>query len=367
MSCGAGAGSIVTLAMADLPALLAALEHDPDDAQALLGLAEAARQAPSEARATRFAAARKVLGGRGRPDTVLQLIDLELAAADHAVDVDHRVDLLLEKGMVLDGELLDVPAARGAFEEVRALRPDDTMALEAIGELDVAASNWKKFADKYVQEANASTDRSLATGLYVSAAEAFVRFQPDAAEAEQYLRKALEIDPKNAKAAFHLGRLMRRAERWPELAALLEDRAEVAATAEDKVAALLGLAEVARGRLGDAHRADAAIKRVLQLDPAQPQALRATADAHMSAQNWPALVAIYQAALKARRDEDLGMLLQIAMVQWRHIGDLDRAEEYFRRVRKLDPAHPAAIDFYRVYYPAKGENGKLLALLRQVE
>jgi len=61
------------------------------------------------------------------------------------------------------------------------------------------------------------------------------------------------------------------------------------------------------------------------------------------------------------------MVLQIAMVTWKHIGDLDRAEEYFRRVRKLDPAHPAAIDFYRVYYPARGENAKLLALLRQVE
>ncbi len=33
------------------------------------------------------------------------------------------------------------------------------------------ASNWKKFAEKYVKEASASTDRSLATGLYVSAAE----------------------------------------------------------------------------------------------------------------------------------------------------------------------------------------------------
>ena len=55
------------------------------------------------------------------------------------------------------------------------------------------------------------------------------------------------------------------------------------------------------------------------------------------------------------------------MTLWKHLDDLDQAEEYFRRVRKLEPAHPAAIDFYRVYYPAKGENQKLLALLRQVE
>ncbi|MGN6106737.1 MAG: hypothetical protein ACTHU0_16640, partial [Kofleriaceae bacterium] len=175
--------------------------------------------------------------------------------------------------------------------------------------------------------------------------------------------------PRNGKAAFHLARLLRRAERWQDLVALLEQRAELGATVEEKVAALLSLAELARTQLDDgAARADAAIARVLALDPSQPQALRAVTDQLARAQNWLALVATYQAALRARRDhEDIGILLQIAMVLWKHVGDLDQAEEYFRRVRKQEPAHPAALDFYRAYYPARGENHKLLALLRQVE
>ncbi|MBS1118787.1 MAG: repeat-containing protein, partial [Deltaproteobacteria bacterium] len=354
--------------MADLPSLLAVLEHDPDDTQALEALEGTARQAPPDLRTSRFAAARRVLAGRGRPDAVVKLLDAELAVTG---EVDRKADLLLEKGMVLDGELLDVPGARSAFEEVRALRPADSMAKEAIDELDLAVSNWKKFADKYVMEAGASTDRSLATGLFVSAAEAYVRFAPDAPEAESYLRKALEVDPKNTKAAFHLGRLLRRASRWQDLTSLLDQRAEIAPTVEEKVAALLGIAQVAREHLQEPEataRVDAAIKRVLQLDPAQPQALRAITDVMVSAGNWVALVGAYQAALKARRDiEDPGILLQIAMVLWKHIGDLDQAEEYFRRVRKTDPGHPAALDFYRVYYPAKGENQKLLAMLRSVE
>ena len=52
--------------------------------------------------------------------------------------------------MVLDGELLDVKAARSAFDSVLALRADDSMAKEAIDELDVAEKNWKKFADNAV-------------------------------------------------------------------------------------------------------------------------------------------------------------------------------------------------------------------------
>jgi len=351
--------------MADLPSLLAVLEHDPDDVQALEALAGAARHTSPDVRSSGFSSARKVLVQRGRPDVVVRLLDIEIAATG---DVDRKVDLLLEKGIVLDGDLLDVPAARAAFEEVRSLRRDDTMAKEALDELDVAAQNWQKFADKYVKEAAASTDRSLATGLFVSAAEAYVRFSPHAPEAEGYLRKALEIDPRNTKAAFHLVRLLTRMERWPELRVLLEQRSEAAATTEERVSALLYLAQLSRTS-NDPSGADAAVLRVLQLDPAQPQALRAVTDALAAAEDWPALVQAYQNAVKARRgsDDDLGMVLQIAMLLWKHIGDLDQAEEYFRRVRKLEPAHPAALDFYREYYPARGENQKLLALLRQVD
>lgn len=350
--------------MADLSSLLAALENDPDDPQARDALPGVASQAPADARASRFAAARKVLASRGRPDAVLALLDIELGCT---TEVDRKVDLLLEQGMVLDGELLDVPAAQAAFQQVLALRPDDTMAKEALEEIDVAAKNWKKFADKYLQEATGSTDRSLATSLYLSAAEAFVRFAPDGKDAEAHLVKALEVDPKNGKAAFHLARLYHRAQRWTELARLLETRADVAATTEEKVAALIALAGLARANLNAPERADEAVRRVLVLDPAQPQALRAVTDVYAATGNWAGMVQTYQAALKARRDEDLGMLLQVAMVLWKHLGDLDQAEAYFARVRKLDLAHPAALDFYRAYYPTKGEHQKLLALLRQAE
>src|SRR5690606_17745344 len=106
-------------------------------------------------------------------DAVVALIDAELAVTE---DRDRKADLLLEKGMVLDGELLDVPLAHAAFASVLELRKDDAMALEALQELGVAEENWKKFAEKFVQEASASTDRGLATGLFVSAAEQYVRF-----------------------------------------------------------------------------------------------------------------------------------------------------------------------------------------------
>ena len=139
-------------AMADLFSLLAVLEHDPDDSQALESLAQAARSAQPAAREKRFAQARKVLGTRGRPDAVVALLDAELAASEN---VDRKADLQIERGLVLDGELLDVPAARAAFAAALELRPNDAMALEALDEIRVAEANWQKFAAKFVEEARA--------------------------------------------------------------------------------------------------------------------------------------------------------------------------------------------------------------------
>src|SRR5262245_17001598 len=118
--------------MADLSALLAVLEHDPDDTHVLGALEAAAKQASPELRATRFAAARKLLSGRGRPDAVVELIDIELALSN---DKESKADLFLEKGMVLDSELLDVSGAHSAFASVLELRKGDAMAKEALEEL----------------------------------------------------------------------------------------------------------------------------------------------------------------------------------------------------------------------------------------
>ena len=350
--------------MADLSSLLALFEHDPDDAQTLDALIEAAKAAPADQRQARFASSRKLLASRGRPDAVVALIDVELAAT---TDKNAKADLFLDKGLVLDADLCDLAGAHGAYASVLELRKGDQLAMQGLEELNVAEENWKKFAAKYIQEATTSTDRSLATGLYTSAAEQYLKFAPDAPEAEAYLKKALEVDVKNGKAAFHLVRLLRRAQRWQDAGELLEDRAEKAATLEDRVAALMQLFDLARGPIGNVPRSERAIRRALSIDPAHPRALRIVTDAGAAANDWQGVVAAYQAALRARRDEDLGMLLQIAMVLWKHVGDLDGAEEFFRRIRKHDASHPVALDFYRQYYAAKGETGKLMSMLKQVE
>jgi tetratricopeptide (TPR) repeat protein len=348
--------------MADLNSYLAILDSDPDDAAAFAGLADAAS---TSADANAFARAKKTQRDRGRYDVVVRLIDVELGATK---DPTRRADLMLEKGMVLEDDLLDEASATQCFEAVLALRPGDELATETLQQIQIDRDNWEKFATKYLDEAKASTDRQLTASLYLSAAEIVARHQPASAQVEEYLRKALDIDPKNRKAALHLERVLRAGQRWDELTKLLNQRADAAASREERVAAFVGLAETLK-HAGDADHVREALMKAIALDPGHPVVVRQLAEVFAGAERWVDLVSLYQGALRARRGEgeDLGLLLQVGMIQWKRLDQLDAAEEQFRRIRKTEPTHPAALDFYRAYYPPRGETQKLLQMLRQAE
>ena len=67
------------------------------------------------------------------------------------------------------------------------------------------------------------------------------------------------------------------------------------------------------------------------------------------AQNWQALIRVYENALRARPrgEPETAMYLQIGMLWWKKLGNLESADEYWKRIRKAEPAHPAMLEFYR--------------------
>src|SRR5262249_24945811 len=151
-----------------------------------------------------------------------RLIDLELGIE---TDQGRRADLYYEKGKLLADELLREEDAVRAFERVLELRPDDEGIQDTLGHIALVRDNWEKIVKKYLEEAKGSTDRQLTTSLYLSVAEIYAKYRPDDS-VEKYLRKALEVEPRNLKASYRLERIFRGEQRWDDLAALYEQRIE---------------------------------------------------------------------------------------------------------------------------------------------
>lgn len=346
---------------------LAMLDTDPGDGRALSGLVQLGASLATDEVSAALDRARDDLRERGEHELVARLFDVEI---EHVSDDARRAELLRQQAHLYVDDLLDEAAGVACFEKLLALRPEDEDATETLEQLALVRENWSKLVEKYVAEAEAATDKQLATSMYVAAAETTARHEPDGGDVERHLRRALEVDPQNRRAANHLARLLRRGERWKELRTLLEERVDLATSAGERVQALLGLADVAGERLDLPELALDSMKKVIAVDPAHPRALAMLREHYEAEENWAQLVVLYEGALKSRRraaapETEIGMLIQIGMLHWKQLGDPDAAEGHFARLRKLDPAHPAALDFYRAYYTDRGQANKLTQVYRQ--
>ena len=139
--------------------------------------------------------------------------------------------------------------------------------------------------------------RSIATELARIAGERLA----DKATAERAWITVLEVEADASDAFDALAAMYRGDQRWNDLRALLERRAEVTLDQQAKFAALLQLAKIEEEMLGDAVRATAAYCRVLELDASSTDAFHALDRVYSESKQWAELEALLGAACRSRR------------------------------------------------------------------
>jgi tetratricopeptide (TPR) repeat protein len=313
---------------------------------------------------------------------VIALIDVELShlPADHADETTHlrKARLLAAKAEVLHDELFDGAAALEAYKQSLELNPDNDEVEERIEDIETQQEKWPELCAKFINEGEQATDQQLATYLFQCAAEVVWRNEPRSERVEDLLRRSLDVEPRNGRSAELLERLLRSEGRFDELATLLERRSSVAATQEERMIALLGLGELWAGQVKgpndetstvDESKACDFYRNALALDPKNGRALRMLVQLLTQLERWSDLAHVFEDALRARSaaEQDVGMLVQIGQLYAQKLDDLDRAEEFFRRVQKIEPGQRVMLDFYRRYYLDRGEAVKMLVLLDKAQ
>ena len=247
--------------MTDIVQALATLDSDPTQAQArdkVSTQAKAAAQSSSELAAaakTAVREAQKRYRERGDAELWLVLCDV-LMESGLLATASERAELLIEKGRVCCDELLSESQAEAAYQAALALDPENETAQDALEQLQAVKGNWQKVVQKWLDEAKRSTERQLTTDLYTRIGEYYGKYYQDTSDAERYWYKALSVEPRNRRSSLHLERLFRAAQKWPELIKTYEQRAESAATKEDRVLALLSLADLYGKQLRNHDAAD---------------------------------------------------------------------------------------------------------------
>ncbi|HEY4186369.1 MAG TPA: tetratricopeptide repeat protein [Polyangia bacterium] len=348
----------------DISTALATLQIDPDNTQALTALK---RLQPTNGGGVDSAAlgraltdARRWHRERGDFELWAQLIDLELP---FTTDPARRAELLHEKGRVLADELLSEEAAQAALREAIKNVPGHPPSVEGLAQMSLIQSNWQPIASRYLQQAEAATDKTLASSLFGSVAEMYIKYRPDAPEGETYLRRSLELDPKNRRSGAHFERLLRRRNRPDELLALLSERASLAPSRDERALAEVASAELSL-KLGKPDQALVHFRKALEANPSEAKALRPVVAALNEQKEWPELGKVLEAASRSKRaDSDELLLTQLATIQWKRLDQIPQAELNFRKVRRIDPASKIMVDFYREFHGARDDLPQLLAVL----
>ncbi|MDB4944088.1 MAG: domain protein putative component of TonB system [Labilithrix sp.] len=402
---------------------LGILQDEPDDEQAWESLRAALKYSadvgtvdPGELGAGELAtlleAARQAHEMRREYEAVAELLEIEVALA-RSTDPVREAGLVHTLAVVLDDILHDDAGAVTAWKRLRQLQPDEPTAEEAIERAEAKRAKWKDLAQRYFTESKSAGDASFKSSLLVSAAEIAYRYgrpELEAAkaklEAERLsdsppksirgggkpkkkkakdpeeskkalfekslglLREALTLDPKNRRAVLLQERLLRDEERWEELATALDTFATESTAKDEKIAALVRLARVYTKKLGSKERAVAVHERVLDLSPGHPEATNALVTHFTDNAMWDHLVSLYEGQLSGggvRAGQEVGVILQIAMVNWRMRDKPEAAEPYFERLRKHEPAHPGMLAFFRAWCPPRSEGARLAQILSDAQ
>ena len=102
----------------------------------------------------------------------------------------------------------------------------------------------------------------------------------------------------------------------------------------------------------------------MEATPGEAKALRPVVAALTEKKDWAELAKVLESASRSKRGEaDVTLLMQLAALLWKKLGQIPQAEIHFRKVRKLDPANRAMVEFYREFYGQRDDLPQLLAVL----
>jgi len=205
--------------------------------------------------------------------------------------------LWLARGRLLGESLDDADEAEASFRRILESDPHDAEALDALESLLERRGAHRKLAEvleRKLDAAQPEQKRELLLKLATLHDEAL----GDPGEAIYSLRRAFELDPADASVLESLCALYRREERFADLASLLARSRDLASTDADRISLQLRLGAVQENDLADAQGAIASFAAVLDLDPANSEAMEALERIYTRDDRYAELLRIYDRKLQ---------------------------------------------------------------------
>lgn len=263
-------------------------------------------------------------------------------------------------------ELGGLDEAIGVYNDMLGARPDDLQALQELENLQRRLGNWKEVRDVLERKLDLLQPGQRVPVLEEMAHLAEEKLE-DADEAIERHRRLLMEAPRHTPSLVALWRLYESAEKWEELAELLEQFLAVlreVGGVDQRREVGLRLAELYSERLGEAEKARSLLEELLQYDPNSVQALMALAAVEESQGNDAAMAELLSRAAALQPQGVIGADLQLRLAKL-----ADTPEKQREHLETALHLHPANIEAARALLDLSRKEGYweqvayLLALL----
>jgi tetratricopeptide (TPR) repeat protein len=231
------------------------------------------------------------------------------------------------------------------YEQIRALDPGNAKAWWQLGDLYETTHQWDKLAQALAKLVELTDDDEVKANTYVRmgdlADDRFAMRQ----EAEDYYRRALQLQDKHVGALEALERIYREDGRSNKLLNILERKAEAVEDVDSIVSALLQVAEAYEERFSDPKAAVENYEKAAALSPSNLSALRGLERLYTQEGRYQDLIGILEQEYEvvATERERIEILMRLAQMWQEEFRKPDNAADRLEQVLDIDPLHDDAL------------------------
>ncbi len=273
---------------------------------------------------------------------LLHVVEIEAALSDDPAEKVEKMELATR---IAEDALNDLPRAFGyaerAVREAAAqgeLRPH----LETLDRLARAAQKRRAQAKVLEEIAPELFDGDLQLEVMCRVAELHRRDLAEPERARELYQKALELRSDDARALLALEELYAEAGDSKHLLEILERRAEVAESDDDRRELAYRQAELLSDKLEEPSRAIEVYESIIDLS-LHARAVSALTKLYTAAERWDDLVALLSRRIDDGDGDETDLRVEVARIVSEHRADVERALDELEQALAKEPQHVGAV------------------------
>jgi tetratricopeptide (TPR) repeat protein len=274
---------------------------------------------------------------------VTQILEARLDGED---DPSQRLELLRHLGDIQESHLEDLDGALETYGRLFAEDPHEPHSQETLTRLARALGRWDRLAAIFDKTLRAvDVDDAETAALALTTAKLYDERLSDLDRAGYFYQRALTFDPSDKAAGKALASVYARAGKWRPLLELDRERESFAQADVERVAILHEIARIECDELEKAGDAITTFRRILEIDPINPEAIARLDELLEGDERWDELGAHIELQIDNASDPRRGLELRqrLALLTETKLGNVSSALDIYQDLLADSPGYAAAL------------------------